>query len=71
MSENRTETPKSRRGFAAMSPERQREIARIGGRAAHEQGVAHQWSKEEAKAAGQKGGRAAGSKRISPRPIEE
>lgn len=44
------------RGFAAMDPERQRRIASEGGRAAHRQGVAHEWSKEEAREAGRKGG---------------
>lgn len=66
MQENqRRETSKSRRGFAAMSPERQREIASQGGRAAHEQGVAHEWNRDEARAAGKKGGQASGSKRRS------
>jgi general stress protein YciG len=41
-----------------MSPEKQREIASKGGRAAHEKGTAHEWTKEEARIAGQKGGRA-------------
>lgn len=64
MQENeKRENQKSRRGFAAMSPERQREIASQGGRAAHEQGVAHEWSKDEARAAGKKGGQASGFKR--------
>lgn len=54
---------KSKRGFAAMSPEKQREIASQGGRAAHQQGVAHEWSREEAKEAGRKGGQASGKKR--------
>lgn len=39
-----------------MPAERQREIARKGGRAAHAQGTAHQWSPAEAQAAGRKGG---------------
>jgi len=47
---------KSRRGFAAMDPERQRQIASEGGRAAHRQGVAHEWSADEARMAGRKGG---------------
>ena len=47
---------KSRRGFAAMSPERQKEIARQGGKAAHKLGVAHQWNSQEAREAGRKGG---------------
>jgi len=46
----------SNRGFAAMSPERQRQIASEGGRAAHKQGVAHEWNSDEAKRAGRKGG---------------
>ena len=47
---------KSRRGFASMDPARQREIASKGGRAAHEKGTAHEWSSEEAREAGRKGG---------------
>ncbi|MBA2355875.1 MAG: general stress protein [Acidobacteria bacterium] len=49
---------KERRGFASMSPEKQREIASKGGRAAHMKGTAHEWTSEEARAAGRKGGRA-------------
>lgn len=45
---------KSRRGFAAMDPERQRQIAGAGGRAAHAMGLAHQFTSEEARAAGSK-----------------
>ena len=44
------------RGFAAMDPEKQRRIASEGGRAAHRQGVAHEWSRDEAREAGRKGG---------------
>ena len=47
---------KERRGFASMSPERQREIASKGGRAAHAKGTAHEWTPEEARSAGRKGG---------------
>ena len=65
--ENQQERAKSRRGFAAMSPERQRQIASQGGRAAHEQGVAHEWSREEARQAGKKGGQASGQKRNGER----
>ena len=54
--ESRDMSQKSRRGFAAMDPERQRQIASEGGRAAHKQGVAHEWSAEEARQAGRKGG---------------
>src|SRR5512133_185601 len=47
------------RGFASMDPERQRQIASEGGRAAHERGTAHEFSSEEARQAGSKGGQAA------------
>ncbi len=50
------EKPKARRGFASMSPEKQREIASKGGRAAHAKGTAHEWSSNEARDAGRKGG---------------
>ncbi len=46
------------RGFAAMNPEQQREIASEGGRAAHASGHAHEFTSEEARAAGRKGGEA-------------
>ena len=48
----------SNRGFASMDEEKQREIASKGGKAAHEKGTAHEFSSEEAKEAGQKGGEA-------------
>jgi general stress protein YciG len=44
------------RGFASMNSEKQREIARKGGRAAHEKGTAHEFTADEARAAGRKGG---------------
>ena len=44
------------RGFASMDAEKQREIARKGGRAAHEKGTAHEFTADEARAAGRKGG---------------
>ena len=46
----------ARRGFALMDPNRQREIARKGGKAAHEKGTAHQFTTDEAREAGRKGG---------------
>ena len=53
----RSQAPrKERRGFASMSPEKQREIASKGGRAAHQKGTAHEWTSEEARSAGRKGG---------------
>ncbi|MBA3273319.1 MAG: hypothetical protein H0T11_05540 [Chthoniobacterales bacterium] len=44
------------RGFASMAEHKQREIARKGGRAAHEKGRAHEFTTEEARQAGRKGG---------------
>lgn len=46
----------SNRGFAAMDREKQKRIASEGGRAAHRQGVAHEWNRDEAREAGRKGG---------------
>ena len=46
----------SNRGFASMDPQRQREIASEGGKAAHEKGTAHEWTADEARSAGRKGG---------------
>jgi general stress protein YciG len=45
---------RSLRGFAAMDPQRQREIASLGGRAAHQSGHAHEFNSDEARAAGRK-----------------
>jgi general stress protein YciG len=46
-----------RRGFASMDAERRREIARKGGKAAHQLGRAHEWDSDGARAAGRIGGR--------------
>lgn len=46
----------SRRGFASMDVERQRQIASEGGRAAHARGTAHEFDSNEAREAGRKGG---------------
>ncbi|MGV3569208.1 MAG: KGG domain-containing protein [Ramlibacter sp.] len=54
---------KSNRGFASMDPQRQREIASEGGRAAHEKGTAHEFTSEEAREAGRKGGQARSANR--------
>lgn len=45
-----------RRGFAAMDQERQRLIASKGGKAAHAKGKAHEFTRDEARKAGRKGG---------------
>jgi general stress protein YciG len=49
-------TGKSKRGFASMDANRQKEIASKGGRAAHAKGTAHEWTSDEARVAGRKGG---------------
>lgn len=54
--ERRTGT--ARRGFGSMDPAKQRRIAAKGGRAAHEQGTAHEWTSDEARKAGSAGGKA-------------
>src|SRR5437764_15487748 len=51
-----TRTTTRNRGFASMDAHRQKEIARKGGRAAHEKGKAHEFTPDEARAAGRKGG---------------
>lgn len=47
---------KQGRGFAGMDAARQREIASKGGKAAHEKGTAHEFTSDEARVAGRKGG---------------
>ena len=44
------------RGFAAMDEAKQRQIASKGGKAAHEKGTAHEFTRDEAQRAGKKGG---------------
>ena len=44
------------RGFATMTIEKKREIARLGGKAAHALGTAHKWNSEEARESGRRGG---------------
>src|SRR4051794_6841730 len=51
------------RGFASMDAEKQREIARKGGKAAHAKGTAHEFTADEARAAGRKGGERVSSNR--------
>lgn len=52
------------RGFAAMDPAVHKEICRKGGVAAHQLGKAHEFSSDEAREAGRKGGLAAKAKRV-------
>jgi uncharacterized protein len=62
------------RGFASMDRTKQREIASKGGKAAHLKGTAHEWSGEEAREAGRKGGMASHRKhqqRIAQESVPE
>lgn len=54
----------SRRGFASMNQEKQKEIASKGGQAAHAKGTAHEFTPEEAREAGRKGGRTISKDRL-------
>jgi uncharacterized protein len=56
MDNGRRQLNTSTRGFASMDPQRQRQIAREGGKAAHVKGTAHEFTSEEARNAGRKGG---------------
>jgi len=56
MEEVKSTSGTTRRGFAALSIEQRRRIASMGGKAAHEKGTAHQFTTEEAVAAGKKRG---------------
>ena len=59
-----TQAPKkSNRGFASMDREKQKEIASKGGKAAHAQGRAHEFTADEARSAGRKGGEAVSKNR--------
>jgi general stress protein YciG len=65
-SESGAVSRKTPRGFAAMDPQAQRAIAAKGGRAAHQKGTAHEFTSEEARIAGRKGGEASrGGRRSS------
>jgi uncharacterized protein len=59
----------SKRGFASMDEEKVREIASKGGKAAHEKGTAHEFTSEEAREAGKKGGESVSRDREHMREI--
>lgn len=63
-----TKIKKGPQGFASMSPEKQREVASKGGKAAHVKGTAHEWTPDEAREAGKKGGQQSrgGRGRLNP-----
>jgi general stress protein YciG len=54
----------SGRGFASMDEERVREIASRGGKAAHAKGTAHEFTSDEAREAGRKGGKARANRSV-------
>ncbi len=63
MANGNTKNGTSNRGFAAMDAEKQREIASKGGKAAHERGSAHEFTSEEAREAGRRGGQSVSKNR--------
>jgi general stress protein YciG len=62
-SSSTAEKPRKARGFAAMDPTLVSELAKRGGKAAHRAGTAHQFTSDEARIAGRKGGMATHAKR--------
>lgn len=61
-----TDKPKkSNRGFASMNKDEQRQIASMGGKAAHARGTAHEFTSAEAAEAGRKGGQSRGRSRAA------
>ena len=62
---------KEDRGFASMDRGKQREIASKGGKAAHQKGTAHEWTSEEARDAGRKGGIASHRRRREQTGVTE
>lgn len=58
--EEKETNEKKKRGFAAMGPEKRKELAAKGGKAAQESGRGHRFTAESASVAGKKGGLAAG-----------
>ena len=61
---------KEDRGFASMDRGKRREIASKGGKAAHQKGTAHEWTSEEAREAGRKGGMASHRRKQQQDPQE-
>ena len=63
LSPEEDDVAKEDRGFASMDKGKQRNIASKGGKAAHQKGTAHEWTSEEARDAGRKGGIASHQRR--------
>ena len=62
---------KEDRGFASMDRSKQRDIASKGGKAAHQKGTAHEWTSEEAREAGRKGGMASHRRKQEQQPSDD
>ena len=67
--EPKPEVPKQRRGFAVMDPTLVSQLAQRGGKAAHRAGTAHEFTREEARIAGRKGGQATHAKRRAKKSV--
>ena len=65
MSKQPGKAPKRKKGFACLTPERVRQIARLGGKAAQAGGKAHKFTAANAKEAGRRGGVAAHKKGVA------
>ena len=63
MAKNNNGRKSGKQGFASMNEDERRRIASKGGKAAHEQGTAHEFTSDEAREAGRKGGQRSRSKR--------
>lgn len=61
--ENNIGNSQAPRGFARMDSQRQKEVSSLGGRTAHARGNAHEFSTEEARLAGHKGGQVVSANR--------
>ena len=61
---------KEDRGFASMDRSKQRDIASKGGKAAHQKGTAHEWTSEEAREAGRRGGMASHRRKQEQQSID-
>lgn len=70
LSDKPSEKTPSKRGFASMDPQRQKQIASLGGKAAHASGKAHEFNSAEAREAGRKGGRAGRRSAASANPTK-
>ena len=61
----------NKRGFSSMDKQKQKEIASKGGKAAHQKGTAHEFTSEEARIAGRKGGAASRARRTGANATED